>query len=65
MHYNFFRINYLKLSILIFGFLLAGGIYGDTKEAVWVSIVFLGGSFVIDFMYWLEKRMKNERSTKE
>lgn len=58
MYYNFFRINFHKLSFLVAVLLCVGAWAGDYKEAVLVCLTFLGGGFAIDFFGWLERRPK-------
>ncbi len=53
---HFFKISYLKLSVLVFLVLMVGLIAKDTWLACAVSALFMGAAFLIDAMYWLERR---------
>jgi len=61
--YHFFRIDYRKLSVMVFLFLMVGLMSKDTWLACAVSALFMGAAFLIEAMHWLERRSHDKQGS--
>jgi len=59
--YHFFRIDYRKLSVMVFLFLMVGLMSKDTWLACAVSALFMGAAFLIEAMHWFERRSRDKQ----
>ena len=60
----FFKIDFMKLSVLVFLLLGTGSITGEYQLVSWISLLFIGTSFIVEALYNFERKKYDEREAR-